>query len=274
MLARRYRAPFWRRQKPALHYDIARLRPSRLKSGDRFEAAEDTQIESERSEFVLRQGQRVGRDLALSLRSCRQLQHRCDQTFCPLCTRVFRRWFIGELLRLTDSEPGSVSLFTVLLERAERDKIDKLDPDRYRSILRQRLIRSGLGNAVVIGGFENVYRARQKEWMLHINLVIIGGESAAIDKFQKSFDKSEIERPSMKASLNDSSRQLSYVLKFTTYHRPHQRRGSVKGDAKPLNVPEHLALVQWMAKRPFKKFMFLFNARQAVNSIVAKRNGD
>jgi hypothetical protein len=67
-------------------------------------------------------------------------------------------------------------MFTVLLKKAERDKIDELDPEDYRGVLRQRLIRAGLGSAVVIGGFENVYRARQKEWMLHINLVIMGGK--------------------------------------------------------------------------------------------------
>jgi hypothetical protein len=230
---------------------------------------EDAQIESERSELVLKQaGHRVGRALALSLRNCREQRHQCDQTFCPLCARVFRRWFTGELLRLTQSGPGSVSMFTVLLKKAERDKIDELDPEDYRGILRQRLIRAGLGGAVVIGGFENVYRARQKEWVLHINLVVSGGDSTAIDKFQKSFDKSEIERASMRFALNNPAKQLSYVLKFTTYHRPYQRRGSTKGDARPLNAPEHLALVQWMSKRPFKTFMFLFNARQDVNSIV------
>jgi hypothetical protein len=177
-------------------------------------------------------------------------------------------------LRLSQSRSGTVAIFTILLKKAGRDEIDELDPDDYRNVLRQRLIRAGLGSAVVIGGFEIVYRAREKEWMLHINLVIIGGRSNAIDKFQKSFDKSEIERASMKVGLNNPTKQLSYVLKFTTYHRPHQRRGSNKGAARPLNAPEHLALVQWMSNKPFRTFMFLFSARRSIDSIVVDRNGD
>ena len=274
MRTKRHRGPFWRRRKSARQHDIAKLRQHGLKRGDRFETTEDAEIESERSELVLKQGERVGRALALKLRNCREGQRRCEQTFCPLCARAFRRWFIGELLRLIQSSSGTVFLFTVLLKKAERHKIEELDPDDYRATLRQRLIWAGLSGAVVIGGFENVYRARQREWMLHINLVIMGADSEAIENFHKSFDESTIERASMKVGLKNPAKQLSYVLKFTTYHRPYQRHGSAKGDARPLNAPEHLALVQWMSKWPFKKFMFLFNARRSVDLIVPhKTNG-
>jgi hypothetical protein len=104
MLHKRYRAPFWRRRKPSCQHDITKLRPHDLRRGSRFETMEDVEIESERSELVLGQGRRVGRALSLSLRRCREQHHRCDETFCPLCARVFRRWFIGELLRLVGSE--------------------------------------------------------------------------------------------------------------------------------------------------------------------------
>lgn len=141
-------------------------------------------------------------------------------------------------------------------------------------MLRKRLLRAGLGDAVVIGGFENVYKARQKEWVLHINLVVIGGSKSAIEKFQESFGESDMERPIMKVLVNDPAKQLSYVLKFTTYHRPHERRSSSRAQARPLNTPEHLALVQWMSKRTFKDLIFLFNAHRSVNSIVPhKRKG-
>jgi hypothetical protein len=274
MTRKHRRTPFWRRRKPSREHDIAKLRPRDLKRGDRFETTEDAEIESERSELVLKSGHRSGWKLALTLRDCREHVGQCGKPYCSPCSRAFRRWFIGELLRLVQSAPGPVYILTVLLEKAERDEIDALDPDDYRSILRQRLVRAGLGSAVVIGGFENVYRARQKKWVLHINLVVIGGQSTAIDKFQKSFDKSEIERASMKVALNNPVKQLSYVLKFTTYHRPYQRRGSSKGEAKPLNAPEHLALVQWMSKKTFKSFMFLSNARRGKDSIVIAGGAD
>ena len=240
----------------------------------RFETIQDAQIESERSELLLTQMHDSGRRFAKSLRNCRENDQQCDQTFCPLCARVFRRWFIGELLRLTQKGTESVCILTILLKMAGHDKMDKLDLEKHRGILRQRLLRAGLGSAVVIGGFENVYRARQKEWVLHINLVVIGGQKTAIDKFKTSFEKSNIKRALMEAPVKNAAKQLSYLLKFTTYHRPHERRGSSKGEARPLNAREHLALVQWMSTRPFKAFMFLFNAHQGVDLIVAHRNVD
>src|SRR4029077_7851143 len=98
-------------------------------------------------------------------------------------------------------------------------------------MLRQRLVHAGLTDAVVIGGFENVYRTREKKWVLHVNLIIIDAQKAAIDKFQESFAKSDIKRPVTKAPLKDRAKQLSYVLKFTTYHRPYEQRSGEKGPA-------------------------------------------
>ena len=125
---------------------------------------------------MLRQAPGAGRKLAADLKDCRENHQRCDQTYCPLCAREFRRWFIGELLRLSEAKP--VSIFTVLLKNAGRDKINKLDQEDFRRMLRQRLVRAGLKDAIVIGGFENVYRAREKKWVLHANLIIISGTLA------------------------------------------------------------------------------------------------
>ena len=268
MTRRRYRPPFWRRRKPLPQHDITKLLPPDLEKGDRFETIDDARIESERSELLLKQAGGEGLKLAKALQGCRETGQKCDQTFCPLCARDFRRWFIGELLRLSQLAAKPITTLTVLLKKAPRDKIDKLDPKEFRGILRKRLERAGLTDAVVIGGFENVYRARQREWVLHINLVVIGGQEAAMDKFQESFANSAIERSVRGAPLNDPAKQLSYVLKFTTYHRPYEQRYAEKGRATPLNAPNHLALVQWMSQKSFKDFMFFFNARQGVNSIV------
>ena len=268
MTGQRYRTPFWRRRLPLPQHDITKLRPPELGKGNRFETIDDARIESERSELLLKQARGGGRQLAKGLQDCREDHQRCDQTHCPLCARVFRRWFIGELLRLSETATKSVATLTVLLKKVPHDRIDKLDPKDFRGMLRQRLLRAGLADAVVIGAFENIYRAREKEWVLHINLVVIGGEKAALKRFKESFGKSDIERPVMELPLNDKAKQLSYVPKFTTYHRPHERGGARKGSARPLNRPEHLALVEWMSKRSFKDLMFLFNARPSVDSIV------
>jgi hypothetical protein len=174
-------------------------------------------------------------------------------------------------LRITDTARKPITVFTVLLKKAQHNKMDDLDLEKHRDSLRKRLLRAGLHDAITIGGYENLYRARTKEWVLHINLVIIGGTKAAIDEFQDSFSDADIERPVMKMAANDLRKQLSYVLKFTTYHRPYRQRGAIKSSARPLNAAEHLALVRWMAQRRFKDFMFLLNARRDINSIATQR---
>ena len=140
-------------------------------------------------------------------------------------------------------------------------------------MLRKRLQRAGL-DVPVIGGFEMVYKARRKVWILHINLVIVGGEKEAHEAFEKTFDDSDLERAVDSADLNDPAKQLSYISKFTTYHRPYEQRGSDKPPAKPLNGKQHAALVAWMAQFKFKDFLLLINARRRGHIISIKRRAD
>jgi hypothetical protein len=114
----------------------------------------------------------------------------------------------------------------------------------------------------VIGGIEIVYKARKRVWLLHANLIMIGGKKAARKKFTQGFKGGDIERPITRARLKKPPKQLSYILKFGTYHRPYEQQGSTKSEAKPLNPKEHAALVKWMSQFEFKDFLLLINARR------------
>jgi hypothetical protein len=138
--------------------------------------------------------------------------------------------------------------------------------------LRKRLERAGLGNAPVIGGFEIVYKARRRVWVLHINLVVIGGKKSAHKKLKRGFESSDMERPIIGAELKDPAEQLSYILKFGTYHRPHAQHGPNRTDAKPLNPREHAALVKWMSQFEFKDFLFLVNAKRLGGTKIVLRD--
>lgn len=258
---------FWNRKPVPAKCDIAILRPTSLPKGKRFETIKDSNDESLRSENLLLFTKLNRSVLREYLHECRDGDYDCCQTFCPRCARTFRRWFIAEVLQATEGE-ARVDMMTVLFEEAPSDKINILNPARYRALLRKRLKDAGLGDAPVIGGFEMIYRARSKQWVLHINLVIVGGDEAALAKFQRAFDESRIERPVVRVPVKDRSEQLSYVLKFTTYHRPRKQTGASKSQAMSLNAPEHLALVKWMARYEFKDMMFLFNARRAGSTIA------
>jgi hypothetical protein len=256
---------FWRRNPPRKALDIAELRPAYLKKKRRFETIEDSCAESIRSEALLRTRKTDFSWPAEMLHECRNNLHHCDCAYCPLCARSFRRWLIGQLLRLTQSQ--TVHIMTVLLEAAECAKLDDLDPRPYRHSLRKRLERAGF-ETPIIGGYEVVYRAADNRWILHVNLVILNGCHNAMRKFKHGFSSSELHRPVETVMLQDPSEQLSYVLKFTTYHRPFKRIGPGKPRAVPLNRREHRQLVQWMAQFEFSDFLFLYNARRHGEMIV------
>jgi hypothetical protein len=264
--------PFWRRRKPPAEYDIALLRPETLPNGKRFETTKDARKESDRSETSLKSTPHGNEALAETLSDCRDGHYECDQPFCPICARDFRRWLIGQLLRIV-SGPTPVHIYTILLQEAVSENISELDPAPFRHLLRKRLQRAGL-NVPVIGGFEIVYKARRKVWVLHINLVIVGGNQDAHEKFGSSFDGSNIERPVDSAELNDPAEQLSYILKFATYHRPFEQQGSTKSPAKSLNSKQHVALVNWMSEFEFKDFLLLINARRSGHVISIKSSSD
>jgi hypothetical protein len=265
----RRKTPFYRRRKPKPEYDIRLLRPASLPLGERFETLEDVRRYSLNSECKLDLST-PQQHLSNRLNECRTLNQRCDQPHCPICARQFRVWFIGELLRITDNIGSApVYILTILLEEASYDEIHRLHVKAYDAELRKRLSRNGLGEAVVIGGYEIIYRAKPKTWVLHINLVIIGGMIEAVEKFKETFADSDIEKPVLIEKLEDPPKQLSYVSKFTTYHRPFKQCGSKKGPAVPLNPREHCALIAWMSRWKFQDFMFLFNARREGTTIVS-----
>jgi len=264
-MAQRTKIPFWRRQAPPKWYDIALLRPSALPKKERFETVADAKAERIRSQAVLGSVS-GGRIHAEYLHDCGTDGYRCGQPFCPVCARRFRRWFTGELLRITE-RTTSLQIFTVLLQAAPRDQIDKLDLDTHRAALRKRIQRSGLGDAAVVGGFEVAYKARLRSWVLHANLLVIGGTEAGHEKFAETFAGSELDRPVVRSPVRDRPAQFSYLLKLSTYHRPYQQNGEDRSKAVSLNTAQHLALVRWMAKREFQEFMFLFSARRRGTAI-------
>jgi hypothetical protein len=206
--------PFWRRRKPLAKYDIVLLRPETLPKGKRFETGQDAILESKRSEALLRSTADGDPDLAEILTDCRLGLYQCDRPFCPICARIFRRWLTGRLLRIVDSQ-DSVQIYTVLLQEAPSEDIAKLDPTRFPDLLRKRLERAGL-DVPVIGGFEMVYKARRKVWILHINLVIVGGEKEAHEAFERTFDESDLDQAVEAADLNEPAKQLSYICECST----------------------------------------------------------
>ena len=252
--------PFWRRGQPPKIYDIAVLRPSNLEKGERFETIADAAAESLRSEQVLKRARRTSLPQQY-LCECRAGYYHCEKLYCPVCGRAFRRWVIGETLNIVVGQCFGPNRVTTILLAKSKD-IRDLDPSSFRALIRKRLNQAGLKAVPVIGGFEMAYRAQDKSWVLHINLLTLGATKLALSRLEDSFGSSQFLRPTQTVSLNDLPEQLSYLLKFATYQRPLRQTGPKRSPAKPLNTREHVALINWMSGYQFTNMLFLCGIRR------------
>ena len=85
-----------------------------------------------------------------------------------------------------------------------------------------------------------------------------------------------VARPVKLQTLRDAPKQISYLMKFSTFHRPGSQKGSRRRTAIPL--PDH-ALKQldpWRARYGFLDFVFMLNLRRKGGNLVRiddKKNG-
>lgn len=250
------RPPFWLRKSPPAHIDIAKLLPRTLGRGRRFETQPDVIHESQRSELLLLQ---AGASLTAEyLNDCRSGAYRCLKTYCPICAREFRRWFIGEVIACAETKASS-HIVTVLLESIPRGALAAVDLGNHRALIRKRLKKTFSMHVPVIGGFEVVYQAKAKKWILHVNLLITDARKGQIAAFRAYWPQ---RRAVLAHPLRNLARQASYLLKYTTYHRPGKRTGPFRGRARPLNALDHRELVDWMQGFRFEDFIFLFGCRR------------
>ena len=258
---------YWNRANVVTEYDIALLRPDTLAKGKRFETPDDVRVESQRSERTLYKFRKAWM-LREQLSDCRERHYDCYGTFCPICARDFRRWFISATLSMIENHQVAANVLTVLL--AKSCNIEDLDPITYRDPIRKKLKQAGLASAPVIGGFEMVYRARDREWILHVNLLICGCTDLTLKRLKASFASEEFDRPTNSVLLNDPVEQVSYLLKFGTYHRPYAQTGSKRSPAVPLNASQHFALVNWMSRFNFADMVFLHSVRRQGLRLVVR----
>src|SRR4051794_20527245 len=118
--------PFWEQFEPAPPYDIVDLRPSTLPRGKRFETLADAEEYATRTCERLSQIKTKGaRRLRQRVEGCRsgRSQAACGRPICAICARVFRRWLIGETLRIIDENGGRCTIVTLLLRTAGDDEL-------------------------------------------------------------------------------------------------------------------------------------------------------
>jgi hypothetical protein len=195
----------------------------------------------------------------------------CDLPICALCSRRFRFQFIRELVRIAKSYEGQGEIATIDMGTVVAGSLAAATLERLRDRLRKQLQRNGFAGSTLIGKIEAGWSNKRKTWIVHAHLLAIGVPDGAWAKLRAALRNSESAIPLKVQSLRDVERQVSYIIKFTTYHRPLDRDGGGRSRAVPLPLARLAELARWWAQYSFDDFPFLFGAHRRGGHIVPDR---
>jgi hypothetical protein len=132
--------------------------------------------------------------------------------------------------------------------------------------LRQRFNRAGFRGAILIGGTEVAWK--DDRWLLHVHLLAIGVDKAHWTGLRPRWPRVGVAILIKVDQFRDPERQLSYLQKFATYHRPGARGLSGPGNPYPLPPAQLAELITWWSQYRFDDFLFAYGARRRGTHIV------
>jgi len=263
-------AEYWENVQIPARFDLPELLPAGLPKSIRFETKADV---IERSIVTEQRLRKVGRgfgDIGKFLADCRSGNYPCRQPICPICARLFRRWFAANSMALARKINNPVTL-TLFCDAVPGGQLHRVDIAKLHDRVRQRFRRAGLGDIVAAGGIEAAYRAEQNDWLIHLHLLMGDLESAAEERLRAAWATSEIRAPLRISPLVDPPQQIGYLVKFPTFHRPGAQSSPRRARAYPLPGPRFEELACWFDNYEFGDFIFLLGARRRGHRILRLR---
>ena len=200
-------------------------------------------------------------EIAVALEAC-CAEGPCGLLICAECSEKARGPFIAELFGIEDTYQGPHEIGTAFLAAYPPGSLVNADVKRKQGMLRKQLHRSGFTGCLALGGTEAAWSERQGLWILHVHFLAIGVPDKAWSDLGTALRKSGMKFPLKRQALKNVERQISYLQKFVTYHRPGSHTGFGRAETRPL-PPDRLAeLARWWGQYTFDDFPFLFGARR------------
>jgi hypothetical protein len=190
----------------------------------------------------------------------------CAEVYCAICARLFRRWLTGQALR---HQPDlDLVVITIALELVASKKLRTLDLTVLKRRASQRIRRAAPSIRFVLGGIEADYRQNDDAFLLHAHLLVPQLPRDELIALRSAFADIGVTRALKVQPLRDPPAQISYVLKFTTYHRPGSQNGSDRPTAIPLPDPAFEQMTLWRARHGFLDFVFMMGLRRRGGDLV------
>jgi hypothetical protein len=89
----------------------------------------------------------------------------------------------------------------------------------------------------VLGGIEAEYRLGDDAFLLHAHLLVSPLPRDELNELRSAFANIDAVRPIEVQQLKDAPRQISYLIKFTTFHRPGSQNGPTVQGLFPFQIP-------------------------------------
>ena len=200
-------------------------------------------------------------DVGRALLECDGADHPCSLPICAVCALAYRQGPIAQLHALANAYAGPHEVATIYLGLFPPDSLGDADVRRTHEMFRKRLDRAGFKGAIVVGGIEVAWQENWQRWLLHAQVLAIGVDPNAWEQLEVALEKSGTAYPVDHVPLRDPDEQLSYCIKFVTYHQPGRRR--------VLLLPDRLVeLAAWCAPHRFEDFLFAYGARRRGGRLV------
>jgi len=171
-----------------------------------------------------------------------------------------------EIARIASDYVGPHEVATIYLATFDPGHLHQAGIGQIHDQLRQRLNRAGFRGAILIGGTEVAWK--DGRWLLHVHLLAIGVEKADWAELRSRWPRVGVAIPIKVDQLKDVERQVSYLQKFVTYHRPGARGVSGPGRPYPLPPAQLEELITWWSQYSFADFLFAYGARRRATRIV------
>jgi hypothetical protein len=199
-----------------------------------------------------------------ALLKCDGAEHPCSLPICAVCALAYRQGPIAQLHALANAYAGPHEVATIYLGLFRPDSLGDADVRRTHEMFRKRLDRAGFKGAIVVGGIEVAWQENWQRWLLHAQVLAMGVDPDAWDQLEAALEDSGTAYPVDHVPLCDLDEQLSYCIKFVTYHQPGRRRV-------PLPPERLVELAAWCAPHRFEDFLFVYGARRRGGRLVVDK---
>jgi len=239
----------------------SRPRPAAAAPAKKWPGMETRRQAEERNEVRLKVLLPGLPDVGRALLRCDGADHSCSLPICAVCALAYRRGPIAQLHALANASDGPHEVATIYLGLFPPGSLGNADVRRTHEMFRKRLDRAGFKGAVVVGGIEVAWQDDWERWLLHAQVLAMGVDPNAWRRLEAALRNSGTAKPVEVVELCDPDEQLSYCIKFVTYHRPGRRRV-------PLPPDRLVELAKWCAPHRFEDFLFAYGARRRGGRLV------